>query len=158
VATLSEGKRPGGLTALGVLNIILGVLGMLSTGAWFALLAVLGEGESAELDEARQELQPMLDAVEQMGQGVFVAWVVVSVVSSLLLLVAGVGYLKQKRFLGRTLGNAYAVLAIVTAIIGAATAPVELGGGFGIGNIIGLVYPLITLYCINIVVKDDLVR
>jgi hypothetical protein len=155
---MHDGKRPGGLTALGVLNIIFGFFGLLGAWAWFVLIALLGEGESAELDEAAQELRPMLDAVEQMGQGVFIGWVVISVLSSLLLLVAGIGYLKQKRFLGRTLGNAYAVLAIVTAIIGAATAPVELGGGFSLGTVVGLVYPLITLYCINVIFKDDLVR
>jgi hypothetical protein len=155
---MSEAKRPGGLTALGVLNIILGVVGLLGTGAWFAIISMLGEGESAALDEALEEMQPMLDAVEQMGQGAFIVWVAISVASSLLLLLAGIGYLKQKRFLGRTLGNTYAVLAIVTSIVGAATAPVELGGGFSIGTVIGLVYPLITLYCVNIVFKQDLVR
>jgi hypothetical protein len=155
---VNEGKRPGGLTALGVINIILGSVGMLSTGAWFAVISMLGEGERAELEEMPEEMKTMLDAVEQMGQGIFITWVAISVVSSLLLLVAGIGYLKQKRFLGRTLGNAYAVLAIITSIIGAATAPVELGGGFSIGAVIGLVYPLITLYCVNVVFKEDLVR
>lgn len=155
---MNEGKRPSGLTALGVLNIILGVFGLLGAGAWFAVIAVLREGQSAEIDEARREMQPMLDAVAQMGEGVFLTWVAISVVSSLLLVLAGIGYLKQRRVLGRTLGNVYAALAIVTAIVGAATAPAELGGGFSFGTITGLIYPLITLYCINVVFKDDLVR
>lgn len=155
---MSEGKRPGGLTALGVLNIILGVLSLLSSAASFAIISVIAEGGSAELDEAAAELKPMLDAVEQMGQGTFIAWTVFGVLTALLLVVAGIGYLQQKRFLGRTLGNAYAVLAIIAAGIGAATAPAELGGGFGIGTITGLVYPLVTLYCVNVVFRDELVR
>jgi len=68
------------------------------------------------------------------------------------MIVSGVGYLGQKRFLGRTMGNAYAVTSLASSGLGIVVS------GFGIGTIIGLVYPVLTLALINGTFKDDLVN
>jgi len=75
-----------------------------------------------------------------------------------LLIASGVGYLKQKRFLGRTLGSVYAGLSILASIVSSAMLSTELGGGFSILTIVGLIYPVLTLVLLNGTFKHDLVR
>lgn len=70
-----------------------------------------------------------------------------------LLITSAVGYLGQKRFLGRSLGTAYAVVAVLGSVVGLAT-----GQPFGISTVIGLVYPVLTLILLNTTFKDDLVN
>lgn len=145
---MAEGKRPGGLTALAVLNFVFGGLGALGLLAVMAMIAIAKRG---------------MDAIEASGgstsytgpsmTAIYLA-LALSVVSTILIITSGVGYLKQKRFLGRTLGNAYAAVSIGSTIVGV----VLLKTGFGIGSIIGLVYPVLTLVLLNGAFKDDLVN
>ena len=62
-------------------------------------------------------------------------------------------YLGQKRFLGRTLGDAYAILAILDTVISLATRT-----RVSVSPIIGLIYPVLTLIFLNTTFKDDLVN
>ena len=77
-----------------------------------------------------------------------------AVLGAALMITSGVGYLGQKRFLGRTLGNTYAILSILNNVLSLAT----LHQGFGIGTLIGLIYPVLTLILLNTTFKDDLVN
>ena len=96
------------------------------------------------------------EAFQNMGVYVFVIIFVISLISSVLLLLSGIGYLKQKKFLGRIIGNIYAVTAIVTSIFSGKLFPSELGGGFNIMSIVGLIYPVLTLILLNTTFRDDL--
>lgn len=80
----------------------------------------------------------------------------ISAVTIVLLLISGIGYLKQKKFLGRILGNAYAVVGIIGGMVSGVMLPPELEGGFTIGRIIDLIYPVLTLILLNTTFKDDL--
>ena len=125
--------RPGGLTALAVLNFVFGGLGLI-----FCLLGVVG-----------------LSAIMALGgSGVVVALIslVLGLVGSVLMIIAGVGYLKMKKS-ARMMANGYAVLAIINAILSIAM----LGGGV-VGNIIGLAYAGVTLFAVNMAFKDKLVN
>jgi hypothetical protein len=64
----------------------------------------------------------------------------------------------MKRFLGRTLGNAYAVAAILLGLATSQLFPEELGGGINIGTLVWLIYPVITLILLNSTFKEDLTR
>ncbi|HZS42499.1 MAG TPA: hypothetical protein VFF06_36965 [Polyangia bacterium] len=88
------------------------------------------------------------------GAGVLYASIALGLVSVLLLIVSGIGYIGQKRMLGRTLGTVYGVISLANTVIGIAL----LHSGFGFSTIIGLVYPLLTLYLVNVVYKDNLVN
>lgn len=145
---MAEGKRPGGLTALAVLNFVFGGLGALGVLALFALLGLASHAVSMAEDAGA--------TVTSTGPSVGIIYVsiLLAAVSVILMITSGVGYLKQKRFLGRTLGTAYAVLSIGNTIIGVAM----LHTGFGIGSIIGLIYPVLTLILVNTTFKDDLVN
>ena len=79
-------------------------------------------------------------------------------VGAFLLIASGVGYLKQKKVLGRGFGNTYAVLSIATALVGASLVSEKAGGGFTIGTIVGLIYPVLTLILLNGTFKHDFIR
>lgn len=149
---MSSGKRPGGLTALAVFNFIFGGLGLLSMGALGVAIGYLSQN-SEEVDD--ENLKQLIELAQETG-GVLLGFILlVSVVSSILLLASAIGYLKLKRFLGRTLGNAYGVLSLIYVAITAATLDPLLGGGFGLPQIIGLIYPILTLFLLNVTFKED---
>lgn len=138
------GKRHGGLTALAVLNFVFGGIAAIFTLLAFGGLALLREAIK----------QSEASGVKYEGQSMTVAYVMLllGAVSALLLIVSGVGYIKQKRFLGRTLGSLYAVVSLTSTVIGIATV------GIGIGGIAFAIYPLLTLILLNSSFKNDLVN
>ncbi|MHC5009756.1 MAG: hypothetical protein ACYTG6_02270 [Planctomycetota bacterium] len=140
---MSEGKRPGGLTALAVLNFVFGGLGALGL---IALFALLGVADSATEGAVTAEIS------KDSNAGLIWISILLSAATVALMITAGVGYLGQKRFLGRTLGNAYAICSLAGTAIGLAVS------SFGIGTLIGLIYPVLTLALINGTFKDDLVN
>jgi hypothetical protein len=155
---MSEGKRPGGLTALAVLNFVFGgfnALGFLGMAAIMALMGVAADAAGESGDEGAQEVAK---AWEELGMGLFYFILMLLAVQAFLLIASGVGYLKQKKVLGRGLGNAYAILAIVSSVVSGLVVSAEAGGGFNIGTIVGLVYPVLTLALLNTTFKEDFIR
>ena len=138
---MAEGKRPGGLTALAVLNFVFAGLGLI---AFLALLALLG---------AADHLASKMEAKTTVSTGIIYVGLLLGVVRMGLMIVSGVGYLGMKKW-GRTAGNIYGVMALLDTAVALAM----LHTGFGIGTIIGLIYPVLTLYLINTTFKDDLVN
>ena len=142
---MAEGRRPGGLTALAVLNFVFGGLG--------AILTLLGFGALALIREAVKNAEAAGTKYEGQGYTMALVGLALLGLGAFLLITSGVGYLKQKRFLGRTLGTVYALVSLGGTVLGIAT-----GGGVGIGTIIFSVYPVLTLILINGTFKDDLVN
>lgn len=141
---MAEGKRPGGLTALAVLNFIWGAFAAIGA-LLFLTGAVLVHGVAKAAENAGGEVHET---------GVWVLWLELALlaISAFTLIAAGVGFLKQKKS-GRTMANVYAVCAI-------AGTGLNLGlmhGGVGAGTIIGLVWPVLMLVFANKVYKDNLV-
>jgi hypothetical protein len=141
---MALGKRPGGLTAMAVLNFVFGGIGAIFTLLAFGGLALIREGiKQAEAQGVKYE-----------GQSMTVAYVMVILtgVAAFLLICSGVGYLKQKKVLGRSFGTLYALISLSSTAIGIATA------GAGIGAVLFAVYPLLTLILVNSSFKNDLVN
>ena len=150
---MNEEKRPGGLTALAVINFVFsgwGFIGLLGLAAFFAFIGKI------PTDDMQEAQRTQFEAFQNMGLSVFVIIFALSLTSSVLLLLSGIGYLKQKKFLGRTIGNAYAVITIVSSVISGIMFAPKMGGGFNIGTIIGLIYPVLTLILLNTTFRDDL--
>ena len=148
---MNEGKRPGGLTAMAVLNFVFSGLELLGILGMITMLALPETVVENMDDQARAQWQ----AFQDIGWPVLIGLLVLSALSSILLLFSGIGYLKQKKFLGRTLGNVYAILAIISVVASAVMLDRAIGGGFTIRAIIEFIYPVLTLILLNTTFKED---
>ncbi len=152
---MDEGKRPGGLTALAVINFVFAGFGLLGILGMIVILTFVGAMSTEGMNETQKA---QFEAFQDMGLPLFIVVFGLEAVSSVLLLVSGIGYLKQKKIIGWALGNAYAVLAIISSIVSAFLFAAALGGGFNIGTMINLIYPLVTLFLLNTTFKEDFVN
>jgi len=146
---MAEGKRPGGLTALAVINFIFAgfnALGVLGALALMVILRTVDTMQGPEGDEAKKSI------ADAGGMEWIYASAAVSALLAALLLVSGIGYLKQKRMMGRTLGSVYAVIAMLFSLA------YIVAVGMQFGMLIGFVYPVLTLILLNTTFKDDLVN
>jgi len=150
---MNDNPRPSGLTALAIINFIIAGFGAISA---LSRLAILSMDPSAITlpPEVQGSLQQMLES----GRGLLAFTAASGLVLTVLLVLSGIGYLQQKRVMGRTLGNAYGVLSILARI----GSMIILVRGFGVVAAIttcfGFVYPIVTLSLINTVFKPNLVR
>jgi hypothetical protein len=152
---MSEGKRPGGLTALAVINFIFAGFGFLGAIGFITMIAMFSmAGRSAAANKASQDVLAALQNAG-IGQSMLIILMIISFITSVLLLISGIGYLKQKKMLGWWLGNFTAILSIVSHLITAVKVPSQAGGGFSLGFILNMLYPLITLILLNTTFKDD---
>lgn len=145
---MAEHKRPGGLTALAVLNFVFGGLGAIGLLALFALTS------TADTLVTAAEAQGATVTSSGPGLGAIYAVLAISTLSTILLIVSGIGYLGLKKMLGRTLGNVYGIVSILSSVLGL----ILLDQPMGVGTIIGLVYPVLTLALLNTTFKDDFVN
>ena len=152
---MTEGKRPGGLTALAVLNFVFAGWGLLSMAGMVVFFTLIGKIPTENMDE---KARMQIEALQDMGLSTLVLIFTLTVVSCILLFLSGIGYLKQKKFLGRKLGSTYGILAIISSIVSGVMFDPELGGGFNIGTIIGLIYPVMTLILLNTTFKEDFIN
>jgi uncharacterized membrane protein (DUF2068 family) len=151
---MDAGKRPGGLTALAVFNFIGAAALLLGAMGFMALPALL---ENAPPTPNPQQ-QAQIEALTELGTTPLYLIAARSLIVAVLLLVSGIGYLKVKKFLGRTLGNAYAIVSIVLALPMMIYAPAALGGGFSLTGLLSFLYPVITLVLLNTTFKEDFVN
>ena len=126
--------------------IILVVVTILGGGALLAF------GGLSLIREAAQRAEAAGAKVEQ-SLGLAYVVVLLTGVGAFLLIASGVGYLKQSKFMGRTLGTVYALVSLGGTALG-----VINGGGIGVFTIIFSVYPVLTLIMVNTTFKDDLVN
>ena len=146
-----EVKRPGGLTALAVINFILAGFGIIGSVISYFSMSMIGNVSTAGMPEAAKA---RIEAFQRIDPSLFAIMICMGIISSLLLLLSGIGYLKQKRILGRIIGNIYGFYGIASVIISYLTMPKELFGT--ISAIIGIIYPTLTLILLDTVFKNDL--
>jgi hypothetical protein len=169
---MTEGKRPGGLTALAVFNFIFGgydVLKVLSSVVIIVLLATYVPDEPADSDdstnaEAQEESgkgppgprEAMAEQWRASGLGVHVLYIQAAcyLVLAFLLIASGVGFLKLSRVWGRVLGNVYGVASIGTTAFEVSQIPEDMGG-FTILAILAIIYPVLVLILLNTTFKED---
>jgi hypothetical protein len=135
------GRRPGGLTALAVLNFVFGGLGAIGLLILVAALGVMEKG--------MESVPELRDAPK--------SWIWISLalgaVGVFLLIASGVSYLKLKKS-GRTLGTAYGLFALAGTVVNLTVLKMPMN----IGTFIGLIYPVLTLILVNTTFKEDLVN
>jgi hypothetical protein len=154
---MGEGKRPGGLTALSVINFIFAGLESLSVLSVALYIAILSTPQgSAMLKKSSPEIY---ESLVKVGQSFLILLAGISAVSSVLLLISGIGFLKQKKMLGRLLGNLAALVSVGSAILSAAMLPPgRTGGGFNLIFLLNIIYPALTLILLNTAFKEDFIN
>ena len=166
-----SGKRPGGLTALAVINFILGGLVLLSIpGLYMGKFGV--EMQEKELNRQLQEdpnvaqNEKWIKAKEKnesdketLADPKVKIFTFITVLPGSLLIISGIGYLKQKKMLGRIMGSLYAVISIILGILEIVLIyNKDTKSEFSLLNLIGFIYPVLTLFLLNVTFKDDLVE
>ena len=149
VAFPAPAKRPGGLTALAVINFVFGgiavfsAMGLVTLAAAANLVAAGGSAaaNAATNDASREAINKSMAAVGA-SSGLLYLLAFVTLIVAVLLIVSGVGYLKMKKF-GYMIGTAYALVAIISVVVQLVSLP------FGVMNVLGLAYPIITLALLN---------
>jgi hypothetical protein len=138
-------KRPGGLTALAILNFVFGGFNFIGgvVMALFSLLFSAGAAAVSNSPSADPNLKAEVAKVAATGTGILWLVTLVCLVVCGMLIVSGVGYLKMKKFV-YTIGNAYAIVGIVYTVLGLA-----FMGTTVFGAIIGIAYPVVTLALLN---------
>jgi|GEM_PF-924411 len=135
---MSETIRPGGVTALSIINFIFG--GIQAFGVLFALMA-LG---CAAVFQGGLSAQPLGVRLFSIGMDGLIC---------IALIISGVGLLKVNRITGRWFGTLYAVCAIVKTVALAFSGEAFFAS-FTIFTIISLVYPVLVLIFIHVVFRD----
>ena len=138
--------RPGGLTALAVLNFVFAGLGIIGIFAVLALITAAKSFIETTMEGAG------IQATNQPSVGMLYVSLLLGLVVCALLIVSGVGYIQQKKSIGFMGGNIYAIVAILSAVIG------MINQGFGFMSLIGLAYPIVTLALLNTTFKNAFIR
>jgi hypothetical protein len=146
-----EVKRPGGLTALAVINFIFAGLGIIGSAFSLFSRSVINNISTSGMPEAQRA---KIEAFQRIDPSLYSTMIFLGLIGAILLFLSGIGYLKQKKVLGRIIGNIYGFYGIVSVIINYMIMPKELFGTFSI--ILGITYPVITLILLDTVFKNDL--
>ena len=137
-------KRPGGLTALAVLNFVFGGLAIISIPLGLVGMKFL-KSQAARGRMPPGFKMPPMPPDEVLYLGMFMALVV-----GVLLIVSGVGYLKVSKVAGYVFGNVYAIVSITWSAIHLGINPMARTGLGLVMCIIDLVYPVLTLILLNV--------
>ena len=152
---MTEGKRPGGLTALAVLNFVFGGKDCLNLLGLVVAWAVKHDKITLPDEEGMAEFKK---AVAQLPDNIIYAMMGFAAVSAFVLIASGVGYLKQNRVWGRVLGSVGAIVGIGGTLAVAAMTVDAPGGGFALLTIAMLIYPVLTLILLNTTFREDFAR
>lgn len=155
-----EGKRPGGLTALAIINFIMAAwacCGGFSTFVAGGLLGAMSSSPEMTKEMSEQEKADLREAQELLNDPRIKVFGAISLLVCALLIASGVGYLQQKRVLGRMVGNIYAIIEIVQ-VVTAAILFSDVAGHVTIMTAIELVYPIVTLALLNTIFRHDFHR
>lgn len=133
-------QRSGGMTTVGVLNIVFGAIGALFSFLLIVGAGFLAAGSAAMVAEGGAEFQGVAEAGAAFG-GIVMLVAFIALIANVVLVTSGIGVLKMKPW-GRKLaifcGGAIALLNMLSLI-----------GGFSIFNIGLAVYGGILVWLFN---------
>jgi hypothetical protein len=112
------------------------------------------EGAGQPTKEEEQAIAA-LRALENIPNGKLVAHVALSLSCAGLLLVTGIGYVRQRRW-ARLFANIYAPVSIAATLFETTLVPHDLGGGMRFMGIIYFIWPLLTVFLVNTTFREDL--
>ena len=140
-----EGQRPTGLLVLAILNFVFAGMGAIGLPILIIMALLKDRIDNPEIQEA----------MAQMPEGgALYLTLALGLAEVTLLTISGIGYLKQKRFMGRHMANLYSLVAMSNVGISIFTGP----QGLKFLSLFGIIYPVLTLIFVNTVFRDDLVN
>jgi hypothetical protein len=151
---MSEGQRPGGLTAMAVINFLGAALNVIQAVSFVILLHVKSHPELLEKLPDKDQAAKMTEVVEATPRWYMLTMALADVVFVAVLIIAGIGYLKLKRRQGWLLGNAWAVVSLGFTV----AQMVFIHAPFSIVSFIAFLYPIVTLGALNTTFKQDFVN
>jgi len=146
---MSQSNCPGGLMALAIINMIVASMMLLSS-----LLGLLAQILLSQVTANYEEVAVESDVDAYVLDGGVLTDLILFMTIGVLLLLSGIGYLQLKKSLGYVVGNIAALIWIVTNI----AKVTFIGSEFGIHSILGFIYPVVTLFMLNIVFKHDFAK
>jgi hypothetical protein len=172
------GARPGGLTALAVFNFVFAVLQFFSAAtsltAPILMPLAIEQAERAKAAETRaadsepvetreqpstqdKSLEDMKKANQliQANRPLMFLSGGIEGVLGVLLVISGIGYLKQRQAMGRRLGTFYALVEIVWGVAAGFYVNQVMHQEFSLWSVIGFIYPVVTLLCLQVIFKHD---
>ena len=160
---LADQLKPGGAAALGAAALL---YKQGQGAAAEALLAKTVRGDPAAKDgvESRPEKMENLKKLRETDQlmkkqaSLIMLGGALDLVFMILLILAGIGYLKQRRVLGKIVGTVYAVTAILWGAGALFYFQQATGQSAGIGSLIGFIVPGVTLILLHLTFKDDFIN
>ncbi len=157
--------RPGGLTALAVLNFIFCAWNLLMAVSVAAVVAIQYAMPEPTLEnfpgadpQQLQQMKMQRAALDDIGFTYLGVSSASMLLTAVLLCLSGIGYLRLKKFLGRYVGTAYGLLAIAAVIGLLAAVPAEKSGGFTLFSVVSLFYPCLTILLLHTTFRRDLIR
>lgn len=156
---IQPASRPSGLTVLAVLNFVFGGMALLNAPMALLMSASFPWFEkqlsTANNTPGMPEWVVKMNefSLDMLNPTVLYTTAFFAFVTGVLMLISGFGYLKQQRGRGRMVGNMYVLVGIISMIALTYLARMNL-----LLHSIDLIYPLITVYLINVTFKDDFVR
>ena len=136
-------SRPGGLTAMAIFNFVFSGLGALGLMGQMAAIAMMMSGN-----------MPNNPNDDMPTVGLLITFVILGGISTILLLISGIGYLKQKSVLGRIVGSGYGVLGVTNGILQS----ILMRSDFGMLNLAFMIYPVLTVILLNSVFRKDFIN
>ena len=147
---MAASDRPGGLTALAVINFIF------CMAAGMVLLSLLASRFVNFDGHPDQSFREQMDQFQAMPWSQLGTLLGLAGLESALLLVSGIGYLKQSRWFGWGMGNACALVSLAFMTLSFEWLPPHLGGErVTLETIRASFYPLFTLLLLNGTFRSD---
>ena len=151
---MENSKRPGGITFFAIVNFIVALISIVLAGLFVLSVAFIGQVPVENMTEAQRA---SVELLKNMPVGAIIFTISKGVLGGILLILAGIGYLKQKKVLGYIIGNVYAAAMIIYTVV----SPFILGaaGNRGvISYILALLYPVVTLIVLNFIYSKKFER
>ena len=158
------GNRPGGLTALAVINIVFAlILIFIMLGRIIEYVHISSWEATSRRIEPKGDVAQVpfwnarIDAMKETGAGKYIGLFVLMGILGILMFLSAIGYFKQKRYLGYIGGNFAAFFSFIFILLIATSLPRILGGGVNMYYLLVLFYAGLTLFLVNVTFRYDLV-
>jgi len=106
-------------------------------------------GNLAESSGDSEAARVINKAASSLSGNIYLVMIMALAIAALLI-ISGIGYIKQSRMKGYVFGNIYGIVGVVWVGLQLAT-----GGVLAIGSILGLIYPIVTLALLNTAFKGS---